>query len=167
MKHHLLIVGAAIAASAATLFPSQPTAQTAQDKTNVWTCMDLGGVELPVGDREGHSITNGQWMCRVDSGPLAGGLATGTGVWEWGNHKGREVTFSIVVRKPGAVAVLRGTEGSMELTIAEGKPTGLTGTGRYDYVIATGDWARLAGKSETWANKYTSRTDFSVESTLQ
>jgi hypothetical protein len=122
---------------------------------------------VPVGDREGHAISNGEWMCRVDSGPLVGGMATGTGVWEWDGPKGSEVTFSIVVRKLGAVAVLRGTAGNMTMTMTDGKPTALTGSGRYDYVLATGAWAPLAGKSETWANKYTSKTDFSVESTLQ
>jgi hypothetical protein len=166
MKHKVLM-SIAVVVGAAALFPSLSAAQTSSEKTNVWTCMDLGGVELPLGDHEGHSITNGQWTCRVDSGPLAGGMATGTGVWEWDNHKGNEVTFSIVVRKPGALAVLRGTAGNMMLTMTEGKPTGMTGSGRYDYVLATGPWAPLAGKSETWANKYTSRTDFSVESTLQ
>ena len=157
----------AIVAGSAALLPAAPAAQTAQDNASVWTCFDVGGVVMPVSDREGHTITDGQWQCHVDSGPMAGGIATGTGVWEWEGTHGREVTFSIVVRKHGAVAVLRGIDGKMTMTLSEGKPIGLAGSGKYDYALATGPWAPLAGKTETWASSYTSKTDFMVNSTLQ
>jgi hypothetical protein len=167
MKHIDLITWFAVISATALLAPAPSAAQTSEEKANTWTCFDAGGVVMPIEDRDGHAITDAQWMCHVDSGPLAGGMATGTGVWEWDGNHGREVTFSIVVRKHGAVAVLRGSEGKMTMTMSDGKPIGLAGNGRYDYVLATGPWAPLAGKTETWTNSYTSKTDFLVNSMLQ
>jgi hypothetical protein len=122
---------------------------------------------IPVGDREGHTIANREWQCHVDSGPLAGGIATGTGVWEWDGTHARQVAFNIIVRKHGSVAVLRGTEGKMTMTLSEGKPIGVAGSGQYDYALATGQWASLSGKTETWMGSYISKTDFMVNGTLQ
>ena len=39
----------------------------------------------------------------------------------------------------------------------------VTGSRRFDYVLATGDWAPLAGKSETWALKRTGPWEWTVE----
>jgi hypothetical protein len=169
MKRKFLMSVAAVAvvAGAATIFPSLSAAQTSQDKTTAWTCNDVGNIMLPLGDHEGHSLWVGDWMCRADSGPLGGGVATGTATWEWDGPKAREVTFRLVVRKPGAIAVLRGTSGNLALTMTDGKVTGFTGSGQYDYALATGSWAPLAGKSETWTNKGTGPAAFSAESTLQ
>ena len=51
--------------------------------------------------------------------------------------------------------------------MTDGKVTGWTTTGRYDYVLASGDWASLLGKSETWLAKSTRPGEFSCESKLQ
>jgi hypothetical protein len=112
-------------------------------------------------------LTLNQDLCRVESGPLAGGLATGEMSWEWDGVNGKELTFRLIVRKPGATAVLRGTSGGMTLIMTDGKMTGITGSGHYDYVLATGSWAPLAGKSETWTFKGLSPQDFSVEGKVE
>jgi hypothetical protein len=140
----------------------------AEDNTNVWTCWDLHGPPPePVGDRPGHSLAYNQVVCRVESGPLAGGLATGDMSWEWDGANSKELTFRLIVHKPGASAVLRGTSGGMALIMTDGKVTGVTGSGRYDYVLTTGSWAPLAGKSETWTFKGLSPQDFSIEGKLE
>jgi hypothetical protein len=51
--------------------------------------------------------------------------------------------------------------------MTDGKMTGITGSGHYDYVLTTGSWAPLAGKSETWTYKGISPQDFSVEGKLE
>ena len=107
MKRHLLIAAAAVAASAAALLPSPSAAQTSHDMTNVYTCRNTGADLPPLGDREAP-IGQGHWLmvsglsCHINSGPLAGGVATGSGVWELNGPTSKELAFSFVVRKPGA-----------------------------------------------------------------
>jgi hypothetical protein len=58
-----------------------------------------------------------------------------------------------VARKPGAIAVWKGTKAEITLTMTDGKVTGWTVSGRGAYPLATGDWASMAGKSFTWTGK--------------
>jgi hypothetical protein len=155
--------------AAATIMQIGVVSATAQDSnTNVWACRNFGAAAPePIGDREGHALYLVQWNCRAESGPLAGGVATGDAAYEFDGPKANLLTFRLVVRKPGAIAVVRGTGGTLTLTMTDGKVTGSTSTGRYDYVLATGDWKPLLGKSETWVTKSTSPGEFSCESTLQ
>ncbi len=156
------------AAAAATITQIGVERANAQDNTNNWACWDVSSTgPEPVGDRPGHALTYNQDICRVESGPLAGGVASGDMSWEWDGPQSKELTFRLIVRKPGATAVLRGTSGGMTMTMTDGKPTGITGTGRYDYVLATGSWASLAGKSETWTFKGISPMDFSIEGKVE
>ena len=102
----------------------------AEDNTNVWTCWDVGGPPPePVGDRPGHTLTYNQDLCRIESGPLVGGIATGDMSWEWDGPNSKELTFRLIVHKPGASAVLRGTSGGMALIMTDGKVTGVHGVG--------------------------------------
>jgi hypothetical protein len=150
-----------------TLFSHPANAQIAQDKTNIWSCNVTGVVMLPIGDRDGHSLQISNFECRVDSGPLAGGFATGATTWEWDGPKNNMITFTLAVRKPGAVVVLKGTSGGNTLIMTDGKPTGSIGSGRYEYALATGPWAPLSGKSENWNLKSTGPGAFMVESVVQ
>jgi hypothetical protein len=55
----------------------------AQETSFKQICQEVGGnAPEPVGDREGHTITVSQYSCRVDSGPMSGGVVTGTAIWE-------------------------------------------------------------------------------------
>ena len=164
MKRHLPIAGAAIAAAAGTLFPSLSAAQTSQDMTNVYTCRNTGADLQPLGDREappgqGHWLMVSGLSCHINSGPLAGGVATGSGTWELNGPTSKELAFSFIVRKPGATVVVHGAEGRMDGP--------MKGSGRFDYVLATGSWAPLAGKSETWALKGTSPWEWTVEGKVE
>jgi hypothetical protein len=61
MRHFLLTTVAAVAAGAATLFPSLSAAQTSQDMTNVYTCRNTGADLQPLGDHEAPP-GQGHWL---------------------------------------------------------------------------------------------------------
>ena len=161
---HLSGVAAATIAVAA----FAPSA-VAQDSTSMWTCQYVGNEQPePLGDREGHFLTVGLYTCRIDGGPLNGGVATGTDIWEWAGPKGVELSDSGVVRKPGATAAYSGGTGTATLTMADGKVTGWTGSGSGKWLLGTGAWASLLGKSGTWTAKTTGPMgQFSVDAKFE
>ncbi len=106
-----------IATALIALSATAPSA-VAQENTATLTCQDVGwdsGPPEPLGDRKGHGITVGQYSCRVDSGPMSGGVSTGTIIWEWDGTNAVELSESGVIRKPGSTLVYRGTEGKLAL----------------------------------------------------
>ena len=97
---------------------------------------------------------------------MAGGVGTGTNIWEWDGPKATLLSDSGVVRKPGATLAWKGTEGKLTLTMTDGKVTGWTGSGRGANTLATGGWASMAGKSYTWTGKSVGpASQFSTEAT--
>lgn len=168
MKSSLFLMSLAVATGAVLILPSPSAAQTAPGTTTEWTCKNAsGGAPEALGDREGHVLVTKEFTCQVDSGPLVGGALQGGDTYEFDGPKGNMLAFSFIVRKPGAVVVAHATEGNQLLTIADGKVTGVKGSGRYDYVLATGPWAPLGGKSETWEVKTAGPEGFTIESKLQ
>jgi hypothetical protein len=128
----------------------------AQETTQTLSCQDVGpGAPEPLGDREGHSILTATASCHVDSGFMSGGILTGADIWEWNGPKAALLSASGVVRKPGGTLVYTETSATLELTMADGKMTGWTLSGRGTYPVATGDAAPLAGKSYTFTGKPT------------
>ncbi len=145
-------IGGVVAAAVA-LAAFEPSA-IAQENTIAWTCQENGPVQLePLGDREGHSILVEEPSCRAETGPLAGGVQTSVLLWEWDGPNAVMLSGSGVIRKPGATVVWKGTEAKVALTMTDGKVTGWTVSGRGAYVLATGSWASMAGKSFTWTGK--------------
>jgi hypothetical protein len=125
----------------------------AQENIRVFTCQSVGGGSPePLGDREGHLISVEQGSCRVE-GAYVGGVSTDTIIWEWDGAKAVELSNVGVVRKPGSTLAWQGTDGKLTLTMTDGKVTGCSGSGRGVNTLATGDWAKLAGKSYTWTAK--------------
>jgi hypothetical protein len=160
--HYLLnVCGIATAAVAFAAFAPGAVAQENIFKT---TCQDVGGFAAePIGDREGHSISVDGYSCRVNSGPMSGGVETGTIIWEWDKTNAVMVSNSGVVRKPGAILVYQGAEAKIALTMADGKVTGFNASGRGRWLTATGSAASLAGKSFTWTSKATGASQFETE----
>lgn len=137
-------------AAATLVFAAFAPSAIAQEKTTAWTCQGVGsGAFEALGDREGHSLDIGQYSCRAESGPQAGSVGTGTAMWEWDGPKAILISNSGVARKPGATSAWNFTEGEQALTMTDGKVTGCTGSGRGKNVVATGDWASMAGTSFT------------------
>jgi hypothetical protein len=142
----------AIAAAIAATAPN-----AVADEVAKYACQIVGQPGPPelVGDRDGHSISIASSACRVEGGPLDGGLLTAQSIWEWDKTTGTLVSGSGVVRKVGATAVYQYTEGKLTITVADGKVTGFTGAGKGRWPVAGGGAASLAGKSFSWASKST------------
>jgi hypothetical protein len=156
----LLLSGAAAATIAFAAFAPIAVAQEAPK----WTCQSVGGGQPePLGDREGHSLSVLQSSCRIDGGPLSGGVVTSTDIWENDGPKAVRLSTSGVIRKPGSVAVYSGGTGEFSLIVTDGKVTGWTASGTGKFVLGTGDWAPLAGKSDTWTAKSGPPGQFYVE----
>jgi hypothetical protein len=107
----------------------------------------------PLGDQKGHSVSVGDFTCRVEGGPLDGGVVTGSGIWEW--HKTRAVLLSGmgVTRKPGTTLAWKQLSGKMELIMSDGKVTGFQGSGRGRATLATGAAAERKGKAYSFTFK--------------
>jgi hypothetical protein len=120
-----------------------------------------------LGDQKGHSISAAQFSCRVEGGPLDGGLVTGGSIWEW--HKSHAVLLSGmgVTRKPGTTLAWKQLNGKMELIMAEGKVTGVQGSGRGRVTLATGAAAERKGKSSSFTFKSVGPGQFVVDVTYQ
>jgi hypothetical protein len=119
-------------------------------------CQYVGaGAREPVGDHEGHLTLVSQYSCRMEGGPMDGAVVTGGDVTDWDKTSGVEVLGDAVVRKPGGFAVYQDTEGKAAVTIADGKVTGFTGSGKVHWVIATGSAAPLAGRTFDYTMKST------------
>jgi hypothetical protein len=138
------IVMAAIALSA-----FAPVA-VAEELTMTLTCQIVGTGPLePLGDRDGHAISVAESSCRIESGPMSGGVVTAHDIWEWDKTNGILLSASGVIRKPGATVVFRDTEGKLSPIVSDGKITGWTASARGSFPLATGDAATLSGKSYT------------------
>lgn len=154
-----------IATALIALSATTPSA-VAQENTAILTCQGIGrdnGPPEPLGDREGHGITVGEYSCRVNSGPQSGGVSTGTIIWEWDGTNAVELSESGVIRKPGSTLVYRGTEGKLALTMADGKVTGFTASLKGQQQLATGSAASLAGKPYTATVTSTGPSQWAVE----
>jgi hypothetical protein len=151
-------------ATTAIVFAALAPSAVAQENTTAWTCQDIGQTQPePLGDREGHSVVVAEFSCHLESGPLAGGAATGTAIWEGDGPKLAMLAGSGVVRKPGATVVWNAAEAKLAFTMAEGKVTGWTVSGRGAWVLATGGWASMAGKPFTWTGKSVGPTQYTFE----
>ena len=92
-----------------------------------------------------------------------GGILTGITIAEW--DKGHAVVLSAtgITRKPGAVTAYQQTEGKSSLVMTDDKPSGMTGSGRGRYTLATGSAAALAGKTYSYTFSMTGPNQFVVE----
>jgi hypothetical protein len=140
----------------------------AQDTSFKQICQEVGGsAPEPVGDREGHSISIDQYSCRMDSGPMSGGVLTGSDILDWDKTNAVLVMGNAVVRKPGGFAAYQDTEGKIALTITDGKVTGFTGSGKIRWIIAAGSAAPLAGKTFSWTLKSTGAGQWEADATSE
>lgn len=114
-------------------------------------CHQVGN-SLPeaLGDREGHAVSVGEITCRVEGGPGDGGVLTGVAINEWDKGQAVVLSGSGVTRKPGGISAYQHTEGKLSVVMADGKVTGMTGSGRGRVTLATGTVAALAGKTYSY-----------------
>lgn len=107
----------------------------------------------PLRDEKGHAISVSEFTCRVEGGPLDGGLVTGKSIWEW--HKSNAVLLSGmgVTHKPGTTLAWTQHVGKMALIKSDGKVTGFQGSGRGRATLATGAAAERKGKAYSFTFK--------------
>jgi hypothetical protein len=150
MRSSTKVVGVAAAIAIVTAAPAAKGEELAK-----FNCQAVGRVDTfePAGDRDGHGILASAASCSAASGLLEGGLGTVQGIWEWDKTTGALLTEGGLIRKPDAIVVFQMTEGKIDLTIAEGKVTGFTATGKGRLPFASGGMAAIAGKTFTWTSK--------------
>ena len=141
---------------------------TAQELHGHNVCRSVGAfTPEQLGDREGHALSIGQSSCQVTEGPVAGGVQTETSMLEWDGPKAKELTGYGVTRKPGATYAFQHTDGTLEVTMTDGKPTGWTASGHGIVTLATGSWAPLNGKKYEWTGKGTGPDVFEADYTFK
>jgi hypothetical protein len=164
MQKILLFSSVAAAALALAAFAPSAIAQEVMK----FTCQAVGNIAPePLGDREGHNITVLTASCRSAGGVLDGALTTAQEIWEWDGTNAKMLLESGVIRKPGALATFELTEGKLALTMADGKVTGFTASGKGRWPTATGTAASLAGKSGTFKSWPTGAGQWEAEWTVE
>jgi hypothetical protein len=130
-------------------------------------CFDVGVRSMePVGDRDGHTIQTGGYICHAEGGLQDGAVLTANNIVE--DDKGVGVLLSDVgvSRKSGAMAVWHSTEGKIIVTFANGKFVGWTGAGKGVFQLATGSMATLTGKTYSWKAHFTGLGQYEIEYTF-
>lgn len=134
-----------------------PVSASAQDKPDgkvLFRCQDVGHpVQEPLGDREGHAIEVAPYSCRVESGAWKDGVMTGTAIWEWDGPKATELSNSGVTRGPDGTVAYKGSGGELSLTMADGKVTGFTASGKGTNILVTGGWGKGMPPNYHWTAK--------------
>ena len=141
---------------------------TAQELHGHQVCRIVGAsAPEQLGDREGHALSIGQTSCQVTEGPLAGAVVTETSMLEWDAPKAKELSDYGVARKPGATQAFQHTDGTLEITMTDGKPSGWTASGHGVVTLSTGGWASLKGKNYEWTGKGTGPNVFEADYTFK
>jgi len=80
-------------------------------------------------DRQGHAVTTGGTSCRVEGGPVNGGVTTIAGVSEADGDVSTVLVTHAMTRKPGSMVLTVGEAGKSTLVKnAEGEVTGTANT---------------------------------------
>jgi hypothetical protein len=141
---------------------------TAQELHGHQVCRAVGAfTPEQLGDRAGHALAIGQISCQVTEGPFTGAVVTETSMLEWDGPKAKELSDYGVARKPGATVAFQHTDGTLELTMTDDKPSGWTASGHGIVTLATGSWASLNGKKYEWTGKSTGPNVFEGDDTFK
>jgi hypothetical protein len=88
-------------------------------------------------------------------------------MWEWDGPKARELSGMGAARKTGATLTFQDLDGTVEVTMTDGKPTGWTGSGHTLITLATGSWASLKDKKVEWTAKGTGANVSEIDYTFK
>lgn len=129
-------------------------------------CVHIGINPMePIGDRPNHSLNVLNYSCRIEGGPMDGGILTGTNITEWDSGKAVVLSGSGVGRKPGALASFEVTAGSAALLMSDGKVTGMASSGKGVMKHASGSASSLNGKTYSYVVRTLTHTQFVIETT--
>ena len=164
MKTHKLVYVSLFGVTCA-LFGGSVFAQTGVASKSI--CMTTGTIAPePVGDRDGHFIQVSQSTCRIEGGPLDGGVMTQNSIWEVDKGASTLSSSSGVIRKAGGIAVYQTASGTRTVTMKDGKVVGWTATGKSNFPIGGGTVAEVAGKSFTWTARFTGPNQYVIDSVM-
>lgn len=131
-------------------------------------CMTTGpGGSEPLGDRDGHALAVSSGACRVEGGPLDGGVVTQQNIWEVDKGVFTSLSADSVTRVPGGWAVFRGGAGTLTVRMQDGRPAGWTGSGRGQYTLAVGRAAPRAAKAVSWTGQATGARTYVLDVTVE
>jgi len=129
-------------------------------------CQGIPGVRDDIAGSPGRALTAGGYSCRVEGGPMNGGVTTGSSLGEANGDSYVGYSGGSVTRKPGSLLVSQHSEfGSKTLRDTDGKVKDVQGTGRGRYMLATGDAAPLSGKGYRYVTRVTGPGMFDVDVT--
>ena len=96
---------------------------------------------------------------------MEGAVMTGTNIFEWDGAKAVVLSGGGVVRKPGSLLSFKVIEGSVALTMTDGKVTGYAASGRGVANLAAGVNAALHGKTYSYTARPLTPGQFVIETT--
>jgi hypothetical protein len=117
----------------------------------------------PLGDQKDHSVSVSEFTCRVEGGPLDGGIVTGSSIWEWHKSNAALLSGMGVTRKPGTTLAWKQLSGKMTLIMSEGKVTGFEGSGQGRATLATGEAADRKNKTYSYTFKSAAHGQYVVD----
>jgi len=155
------LAGVAILAMASAAAWSQPTSYRL-------LCTNHGANwNEPIGDREGHTLQVGDATCSVQGGSMDGAVVTQQVLWEYDKGVGTLVSSHSIYRKPGAVLVVVGRRGTLNLQMTEGRVSGWTASGAGVFGMAAGGAASLEKKNANWTARPTGNRTYVIEVTVE
>lgn len=125
-------------------------------------CTNIGP-GIPEALADGSVLIIGTASCIVDGGPLDGAVVTQNVLWENSHGTSTLVSGDSVVRKPGSIAAIRNTSGTLKTIVKEGKPAGWEGSGTSLWVTGSGAGAAMKGKTIHWTARATGPRTYVVD----
>jgi hypothetical protein len=160
-KLHLLV-----AISLSLLSSVDAAAQSASPSTYRLHCQSIPGARDDIAAAAGRALIAGGYTCRVEGGPMNGGVTTGSTLGEITGDNYVGFSGGSVTRRPGSLLVTVHSEfGNKTLRDADGKFKDSQGTGRGRYVLATGDAAPYSGKGYRYVTRFAGPGMFDVDVT--
>ena len=134
------------------------------DTVGRYECSIVGiGTPEPIGDRAGHGLLSYQFSCYGVDGLLKGAVYSAVHVSEWDGPQGNFLLAGGVHRVAGGFAVTQMTEGTASVSMKDGKPAGVTGSGKAVFKLGSGSLAALSGKATKFTTKVTGANRFELE----
>ena len=134
------------------------------DSIGRYECSIVGiGSPEPLGDRAGHGLVSYQFSCYGVDGTLKGAVYSAVHVSEWDGPQGNFLLAGGVHRVAGGFAVTQMMEGTASVIMRDGKPAGVTGSGKAVFKLGSGSLAALSGKAAKFTSKSTGANRFELE----
>ena len=131
------------------------------------SCIAVGNNAIePLADRAGQTLAIGDYVCTTEGGPLDGATVTGRTISHYDGPSGVTLSSNGVTRRPGAQAFWVNTEGHTDLKMSQGRVTGFDGAGRGHFVLTSGGFSALSGRTYSYKFSATGPGRFTIDVSL-